>query len=205
MKAQGDAAADGAAAAPRGGGGGGATPPRQQQQQQQQQQQRDPAEGMRELQRMVEKLRGYHELARVGAAGRAAVQACASALLVATPSGPPVLPLGCTPGAPPRHPAPCNLAALSAPWPQDAIEQAYGQDVAGQRAAAVRTYRTALDVLRVGCWAGFICCEKVAEVCARKLGGAPGMGRGPGGALQHCPAAEGCPGQVACACVAACV
>ena len=32
---------------------------------------------------------------------------------------------------------------------QDAIEQAYSQDVSGQQAAAARTYRTALDVLQV--------------------------------------------------------
>lgn len=31
-------------------------------------QQRDPTEQMRELQRLVEKLKGYHDLARVGAA-----------------------------------------------------------------------------------------------------------------------------------------
>lgn len=31
---------------------------------------------------------------------------------------------------------------------QDAIEQAYSQDVSGQQAAAVRTYRTALDILQ---------------------------------------------------------
>ena len=46
-------------------------------------------------------------------------------------------------------PEQCVAHAPLPPSLQDAIEQAYAQDVSGQAAAAVRTYRTALDVLQV--------------------------------------------------------
>ena len=100
-----------------------------------------PSQQLTDLQKQVEKVRGYYNLGRV------------STML------PPAA--GARPPPPPSCPLlsyrPSDFSASSFPLPdhlhtrpQEAVERAYAKDVAGQRADAAHLYRTALDILLEG-------------------------------------------------------